>query len=155
MYNPQIYVVCLASYNEGHTHGEWLYASDYDLEEQIEKLLEASPVEDAEEWAIHDYEDMPNLGANPDLDRVIEIANAVEKHGEGFLVYIKHWNDVDKYEERHEGEFETELKFAWHYAEQSMEIPKELEKYIDYEAIANNLFSDGYVLHDGHVFNDN
>jgi antirestriction protein len=155
MHNPQVYVVCLASYNAGCTHGEWLCASDSDLEDQIEKLLEESPIEDAEEWAIHDYEDMPNLGTNPDIDRVIEIAEAVEEHGEGFLVYIKHWDDVRKYQERHEGEFETEVKLAHFYADNLMEIPTFLEYCIDYEAIANDLFSNGYVLHDGHVFNDN
>lgn len=154
-HNPQIYVVCLASYNNGNEHGEWLCASDYDLEEQIQKLLQSSPVAGAEEWAIHDYEDMPDLGENPDLERVKAIAQMIEEHGEGFLVYIKHFSDIDMYEERHEGEFETEVKFAHFYADNFMEIPTFLEYCIDYEAIANNLFSDGFVLHDGHVFNNN
>lgn len=154
-HNPQIYVVCLASYNNGAEHGKWLCASDYDLEEQIQKLLKESPVANAEEWAIHDYEDMPKLGTNPDIDRVIEIAEMVEEHGESFLVYMKHWDDVDRYEEKYEGEFETELEFAHIYADGLMEIPTFLEYCIDYEAIANNLFSDGFVLHDGHVFNGN
>ena len=79
----------------------------------------------------------------------------VEEHGESFLVYMKHWDDVDRYEEKYEGEFETELEFAHIYADGFMEIPTFLEYCIDYEAIANNLFSDGFVLHDGHVFNGN
>jgi antirestriction protein len=160
-HNPQIYVVCLASHNNGIEHGEWLDATDYDLEEQIQKLLETSPVEGAEEWAIHDYDDMPKLGANPDLETVREIAEMVGKHGEGFLAYTDYFlngnkemilADFGKYEDRYEGEFETEIKFAYFYAEQFMEIPKHLENYIDYEAIAENLFSSGYVLHNGHVF---
>lgn len=32
------------------------------------------------------------------------------------------------------------------------EVPESLRMYFDYEAYARDLFSDGYVFHDGYVF---
>ena len=54
----RIYVACLAAYNSGILHGEWIDIED-DIDEtwaHINAMLKASPVADAEEWAIHDYE---------------------------------------------------------------------------------------------------
>lgn len=52
--NPEIYVACLASYNSGILHGEWIEVTDEEtVRKEIRKILAASPVEDAEEYAIH------------------------------------------------------------------------------------------------------
>ena len=55
---PRIYVACLAAYNNGHLHGRWIDANqDPDaIQVEISAMLAASPIADAEEWAIHDYE---------------------------------------------------------------------------------------------------
>jgi len=54
---PRIYVACLASYNAGILHGEWIDATDADtIREAIQEMLKGSPTAGAEEWAIHDYE---------------------------------------------------------------------------------------------------
>ena len=54
---PRIYVACLASYNAGILHGEWIDATDADtIREAIQEMLKRSPTPGAEEWAIHDYE---------------------------------------------------------------------------------------------------
>lgn len=54
-----IYVACLASYNNGILHGRWIDATqglDY-INEEVQAMLKESPIaEEAEEWAIHDYE---------------------------------------------------------------------------------------------------
>jgi antirestriction protein len=54
----RIYVACLAAYNNGHLHGQWIDATqDSDsLHEEVRKILAASPIKNAEEWAIHDNE---------------------------------------------------------------------------------------------------
>ncbi|MEU5878151.1 antirestriction protein ArdA [Spirillospora sp. NPDC047279] len=65
-----IYVACLAAYNDGELHGRWLDLKDYDSQEElvaaIEDMLAASPVPDAEEFAIHDYE-------STEFDTAVEI----------------------------------------------------------------------------------
>jgi len=55
----KIYVACLAAYNNGYLHGEWIDATQElsDIYDQVNAMLKASPVEEeAEEYAIHDYE---------------------------------------------------------------------------------------------------
>ena len=62
--DSQIYVACLASYNAGRLSGKWITPADTEekLQAQIDAILKASPEPDAEEWAIHDYDNFPNLG---------------------------------------------------------------------------------------------
>ena len=55
---PRIYAACLAAYNNGRLHGRWIDATQEpdDIQAEISEMLAASPITDAEEWAIHDYE---------------------------------------------------------------------------------------------------
>ncbi len=55
MDTPQIYVVCLAAYNNGILHGEWIDATQdvSTIYDEIHEMLAKSPIEDAEEFAIH------------------------------------------------------------------------------------------------------
>ena len=62
-YEPKIYIACLASYNNGILYGKWIDANQDAsvLEEEISDILAGSPMADAEEWAIHDYDDFDDL----------------------------------------------------------------------------------------------
>ena len=59
----KVYIACLAAYNSGTLHGEWIEPSSdvEELSEQIKAILKKSPAPDAEEWAFHDYDDFPNI----------------------------------------------------------------------------------------------
>jgi len=63
----QIYVACLASYNNGILHGAWINAEQdaYAIYDEVQTMLTASPVKDAEEWAIHDYEGFEGVRLPP------------------------------------------------------------------------------------------
>ena len=52
---PRIYVACLAAYNNGHLHGRWITATfgEAHIHAETQAMLAASPMSDAEEWAIH------------------------------------------------------------------------------------------------------
>ena len=54
----RIYVACLAAYNNGILHGSWIDATESPdaMMDAIQKMLGCSPIPNAEEWAIHDYE---------------------------------------------------------------------------------------------------
>ena len=55
---PRIYVACLAAYNNGRLHGAWIDAAQgaWGIWEDVRAMLAASPIEGAEEYAIHDHE---------------------------------------------------------------------------------------------------
>lgn len=49
---PRIYAACLAAYNNGILHGEWIEAQDaWSMWEATRDMLAKSPIPDAEEWA--------------------------------------------------------------------------------------------------------
>ncbi|SEI82395.1 Antirestriction protein (ArdA) [Dyadobacter sp. SG02] len=52
---------------------------------------------------------------------------------------------------------DPELEYTYQYAEETgllSSVPSTLEKYLDYEAFARDLFLEGYSEYDGHVFSD-
>ena len=97
-HEPQIYVACLAAYNNGHLYGKWITpkADRDELEAQIKEILKFSPVAGAEEWAIHDYDDFPNLGEYPDLDKLIQVQEAIDEHGKHVVnAFLENWSIED------------------------------------------------------------
>jgi antirestriction protein len=154
--NPQIYVACLAAYNSGILHGRWIDAtSDVDaMQEDIAAMLAASPVPDAEEWAIHDYDSFPNLGEYPGLEAVAATAELFEDFDHidaGDLQAIIH-NFRDPAEARTElddnfcGIFDSFRDYADEAADEEIachisdgKLPQMLINYFDYEAWARDL----------------
>ena len=106
----QIYIACLASYNNGTLHGKWIDAtSDVDeMQEDVNALLRSSKypnvmvecpacggvcrvgacstckgsgeVPSAEEFAIHDFDGIPNIGEYCGLRAVADYVEFVEAH---------------------------------------------------------------------------
>ncbi len=74
---PRIYVACLASYNAGTLHGNWIDLDGTEaIEDQISGILKASPEEDAEEWAVHDNEFCGHLSEHAGTDTLNAIQEA-------------------------------------------------------------------------------
>jgi antirestriction protein len=94
---PKIYAACIASYNRGRLHGEWIDAErDADaIREDIDTMLAASPCKGAVEWAIHDYDDMVELGEYPNLEKVSEVAKLVARRGVAVTQYALDNYDSD------------------------------------------------------------
>ena len=123
---PQIYVACLAAYNSGHLHGEWITpkADKDELDGQIQKVLKSSPMPDAEEWAIHDYNEFPNLGEYPDIDNIIKVQEAIDEHGINIVNgFIENWSveDLDNIDDAYHGEYDSFSDFAQQLAEDTIE----------------------------------
>ena len=76
----KIYIACLAAYNSGHLHGKWIDVSSdaEEMEKEAQKVIKTSPVPDAEEWAIHDYDNFPNMGEYVGLEKIAEITDMIE-----------------------------------------------------------------------------
>jgi len=123
---PRIYVACLAAYNNGRLHGEWIDAdqSADELHEAVARMLAASPQPGAEEWAIHDYEGFGSLrlGEYESLERVATIAAGIAKHGDAFSAWLSYdesqdVTDMQSFEDAYRGEWDSLRAYAEDYAE--------------------------------------
>jgi len=148
--DSQIYVACLSSYNHGILHGKWITPeSDKQLlQDQINDIIKNSPVEDAEEWAIHDYDNFPNLGEYPGIDAIIKVQKAIEEHG----IYLVNaffevgtFDNLDEMQDRFYGEYKTFQIFAYEFAHETIPELNEnttLARYFDYDAFERDLSYD-------------
>ena len=83
--NPRIYVACLAAYNNGHLHGAWIDADQDadDIRDEISAMLARSPIKDAEEYAIHDYEGFEGVTVREyaSIEGVARMGAFIAEHG--------------------------------------------------------------------------
>jgi len=150
MYNPEIYVACLASYNNAILHGAWIDAtqSAEDIECEVQKMLSKSPESDSEEWAIHDHSDFGGVEISEweSFGNVSAIAVFLIDHGELGALVLEHCNgnlkDSEKMLENYIGEFKSLEDYAIEYCNDCMDIPESLEPYFDYERFGKDLSYD-------------
>src|SRR5215472_6844189 len=92
---PQVWIGCLAAYNEGHLHGKWVDATDVDeMHEAAKQIIKTSPASFAEEYFVADYNDFPrsvvqSLGEFPNYEAVANVACGIEEHGEAFAAWLE------------------------------------------------------------------
>lgn len=152
-----IYVACLESYNSGILHGKWIeVSSDYEeTMEKIHEMLKASPCENAEEWAIHDYENLPGYPVSEyedieDLCKYVELLESSDYPGELIAEVMNYYGfnaeEAVKYlEDHYAGEWESVEDWAEEQIRSYVNVPKELEYYIDYSGYARDQECSGYI----------
>ena len=147
---PRIYVACLAAYNHGHLHGQWIDADqDEDvIHEEIQAMLAESPIPRAEEWAIHDYEGFEGLRLDEyeSIERVAQLGQLIAEHGPAFAAYAGHigtdYATGESFEEAYCGEWDSERAYAEDLFDELYlhDVPDHVQPYIDYEAFSRDLF---------------
>lgn len=161
----RIYVACLAAYNNGILHGGWIDACQ-DADEirwAIHDILKFSPIECAEEYAIHDYEGFEGISLSEytGIDDVAALAAFIEEHGALGAKLYEYYGDIEEAEQalsdRYHGEYRSLSEFAANFTEETTSIPDSLRPYIDYDAMARDLeISDVITFETGfeavHVF---
>jgi antirestriction protein len=165
---PRIYVASLSDYNAGRLHGAWLDAAQAPeaLLADISTMLAASPIPEAEEWAIHDYEAFAGvrLGEYESIDNVSKIALGIAEHGAAYGAWAEYlgrsdWEDLERFEDCYQGRWESLTDYAEDFLEalglpQIIEqaVPEELQPYvqIDAEAFGRDMSYNGdvYVVED-------
>jgi len=171
--NPQVYVACLGCYNEGRLHGSWVdadalqerwdYAEEHDRQDRVGHFNKCSrPFHD--EWAIHDYDGVPNLGEHPDISYLIKVMRCIEEHGDPFFVWFNldphnksHHDDLSEaFQNAYCGKWDSGEAFAAEYAESmgyiSPENQNPLLMYVDYEWFWNGSLRFAYDYDGGFVF---
>lgn len=181
---PQVYVACLACYNEGKLHGQWIDADE--LEERWDDMqIHGNPAPrypeqsypmtkckriHHEEWAIHDYDGVPNLGENPDMAYVIKVMRCIEEHGDPFYEWFNlnphnksHHDDLSEaFQEAYCGEWHSRVDFAEEMAHDwgllpSLDKlnPNPLFAYVDFGRFWDGALRFDYDFCNGHVFRRN
>ena len=168
--SPRIYVACLAAYNNGKLHGEWIDASQdaSAIHAGISMMLKNSPEPHAEEWAVHDYEGFGEIELSewPDIERVPVLARLLIEHGDSFGLWYQlqdghqvNLNDLEeKYLEQWQGAHRSEADFAEHLLDdigQLIEIPDWARGYFDFDSYARDLRLGGdytFARHNGEVY---
>jgi len=108
MSEPKVYMACLSSYNNGLLRGAW---RDADELERGWRHPGGWTADGGEEWAIHDYDGVPDMGENPDIEFLIEVMRCIEGYEDGSFF---HWFNDDSWNMSHlKGELEDH--FREHY----------------------------------------
>lgn len=148
-----IYVACLASYNHGTLFGKWIDATQDEDEiiNEIKAMLESSPIPEAEEWAIFDYEGFGNieLSEYESIEAICAYAQFIEEHDKVGIALLADFDleEAQRFiDEAYCGSFDSEVEFAESLYEDcySGAIPDNLLGYFDFEAFSRDLFINDY-----------
>ena len=158
---PAIYVACLASYNSGILHGDWIWADDADdMRDATRTMLARSPEPGAEEWAIHDHAGFEGarIEEYQSFETVAEIAALIEARGELGAKVLEHFgqdlDDARKAFEDYCGQFESLADYAEELtADCGPQVPESLRHYIDYAAMGRDIEINGdvFTVETGHA----
>lgn len=126
----------------------------------IEKVLRQG-VCPHEEFAIHDYDDFPNMGEYPCLYDLFEVKELLETHGQAFNEAMEYMGenveDAKRMMEGYCGKYKSEKDFAEEWFEQCYAdtVPEHIQRWIDIDQVAYDIFIDDYIYLEGHVFSRN
>jgi len=169
MTDYRIWVGCLAAYNNGNLHGEWIDCEGLDVSElqnAVNNILETSPEANAEEFMIFDTEGFGNfVGEYTPLSDVIAITEALTSvdDPDALLEFMDCFSftsivdAIDDFESAYRGHYDSEKEFAMEEVENLGELDSNslLANYFDYDAYARDLFIDNYIFSNGYVFDRN
>ncbi len=168
--NPRAYIACLAAYNNGYLHGEWVELDGTeDVPERIQNILKSSPIPEAEEWAIHDHEYCGSLGEYAGLQALHDIEEAYttcqKEHieWEPFVLFCEHTGEsihpaqCDRVNETFAGCYDNLTEWAENYIEETgllSDAPATLARYFNVEAFARDMeLTDLFTIpHNGEIF---
>jgi antirestriction protein len=157
-----IYVACLAAYNNGRLHGDWIdLEGDIDeegIQEGIDWILSHSPEPGAEEYAVHDSAGLPGYLSQTEWPALGELvawvdglsAYADEDNREAYRLACEDQGQTlteDDFRETYCGTYSSGEDYAQELAEELGSIPEGAGwplTCIDWERAWRELTYDGY-----------
>ncbi len=145
--NPRIYVACLAAYNNGYLYGAWIDADQNadEIREEIAAMLARSPIEHAEEYAIHDYEGFEGVTISEyaGIDTLARLGAFIAEHGAlGAGLLEQFGGDMDQaesaFEDCYHGQFASLADYMEELTTESVTISEALRYYVDWQAMARD-----------------
>ena len=150
--NPQVCIQCLAGYNQGHLHFEWVdlitLAEDAEdrgkdfreaFQECIDYVIETSPAMGADEWHYPDFQFLPYTFADEymDIDKIEEYIEELRNFRDHysnelpdalFLWFVENDSngDLDSFVERYRGDYDSDAECAqdWLDNQHSADAPE-------------------------------
>ncbi len=86
----------LSAYNSGSLVGGWLYPLDFDSFDEFAEAIKRV-TRNADEVAVHDYDDCPDMGEYPDHEELYNLVHAIEDSYIDTEILIKYMNDQYNY----------------------------------------------------------
>lgn len=151
---PRIYVADLAAYNNGIIHGAWidLLQDPASIQDEIKTIIEQSPVANAEEYAIHDYENFGGYRVREfdSIDELCEMARFLTDFPEFGGELLSIFGDLEEArriaEHEYYGLYRSVADYAQELTEDCVEVPDHLAPYIDYQAMGRDWELSGDIL---------
>ena len=158
-----IYFANLSAYVSGRLVGKWVYPLLYDsFDDFAEAIKEATKdgTEYADEIAVHDYDNFPNMGEYPDHESIYNLAHAIEESyldDEVLIKYFKNYYSsnieeladcISDIENCYIGEYDNFREFADDRADEAIKciVNKDAQQFIfnnfDYDKYARDLEHD-------------
>ncbi len=154
---PEIFVACLDSYDNGKVYGLWINARQEieEIKRQISSMLSGSHYLDpdaepgARMYAIHSHKGFYDLqlDVHADIEDIRAQALFIARHGELGAKLIVHYEGTleaaeEVINERYQGEYESQLEYATQLFDKLYvnTIPEHLRFCIDYEAFKRTIF---------------
>lgn len=157
----RIYVASLSDYNNGRLHGVWIdaYAEPDEIFTDINKMLEQSVSDEAEEFAIFDHDGFfPwRPGEYESIETVSKVAQGIAAHGRAYAHWVGSVGTsesavLDRFEDSYFGFWESIEEYARCLVDDvgmwSGElVPDSLSAYVhfDYEGFADDLVDSGDI----------
>lgn len=161
--SPAIYVASLADYNNGVLHGRWIDAAREPdaIQADIDAILASSREPNAEEWAIHDYEQFGcwKVNENDSAEQISRIAKNIAEHGYAYAAWADVFDgeeasyDIDSFHEAYLGHYDSVLDYVEQmgedlgYEDELAKLPEHLQSYVrfDYGLLARDLRLSGDI----------
>jgi antirestriction protein len=157
METMQVYYANLEAYNSGRMIGDWLKPSKFESLEDFEKAIK-KVTKNADEVAVHDYDNFPNMGEYPSAEEIYNFAHQVKEVVDSYhfltmdiiMEYIDamqqyhgipNFDEID-FNDEFIGLYDTLKDFAeWHaYDVDSFEsIPEHMRRFFDWDYYAESL----------------
>ena len=162
---PAAWATSYGLYNEGELYGKWFFFDNYSsYEDMVDAIVEYLEPEDSDpEIMIADTEYIPRgIYQEAGLSEVMfDFAKFIENEDEdtyeaveAFLDLGYDWNE-EEFTEKYVGKFGSYQEIGYYMVDNGyfgIEIPEQLERYIDYKAIGRDYAIDGAYTSDGFFF---
>lgn len=147
----EVYFADMTDYSQGFTRGTWINVQGLtpdQIREQLNLFLAAGTSPGPhEEWGIFGTHGFGSLHIDQytSLEYLARIVEGLDRFGSAFGQWISMGNDPDQnvFQARLKGFFESEEDFAQQYPPFA-HVPQHLENYIDWEAVARDMFINDY-----------